>query len=1294
MWKVREIADKVTNVVMNYTDIEAKVREATNDDPWGPTGVLMQEVAQATMTYEHFPEVMTMLWKRMLQDNRKNWRRTYKALLVLNYLVRNGSERVVTSAREHIYDLRGMENYTFVDEFGKDQGINVRHKVKELIDFIQDDDKLREERKKAKKNKDKYVGMSSDAMGMHGLGGNTWDETPRWRKEEINEWDQDRRGDDSPNSDAEERYDSDPDSFPPPRNIRKSSPTKEYKDSESIDSSPPPTIGKLSSPAKTSVTTKTRTSTPTRRVDLGAAANYGKSQVQQTNAPKNDLLGLSTESATPADDLFNPRASDTSQSFGDFSSAFGNNDNTSNSKGDEFADFTSAFSSKPSEVTIPPVSAPVFTQSSNVPTFISNGKPPVIQPSNTDLLLGLSSPSVSMSPVNPLDDLAPLQAEGDHLVMATKKILQVLNEDKDCAVLLEQLISCLPGPLTTQKMDGTDSSAYDWDNYTERCYGKLLSQVLQHFKADWARNRLLNNLHKLFVVESGSEAMLYESLTALCDGMNDCKGPCLKLTFILNTLENVIKSDFITSAVISASKRACNNDAVSDVFITLHWENLVQLLVSLPSRISNKLKGKIDRCFTVEVHVKNILVHVAKCLVYLHLIRQSISVNVKPVAILLSRTIASHKLSNSFADFLKLLNSWCLERGDQFCALLNNILMNLEPSSVDTTAILILKTCSEKSVLKMMSPDCLSISSWNYTICKKIPFMTFHDEPQVITNLIAFLGNATRCSKLKDTDNSLSSKDLLPTVLLQLITVWSDKTAMLHTPQEQHLYLSKMLVVGINYLYNYMEIPLNDSLKNELQLKMFKGMPSHLENTTESVRIMGMITAECVVYTLNSMVENKEHKFNLQFDFSKVSKDNTAIVDTIKHMSGFKFNENNINFSNGDDLLCKMITEVERETNLVGNICAIDVGKTNKLIKDLVEEVEDANSELDSDDDFTPYDTSIDIKVAVSKRPKYLRDLIEGFKEENDIDVWIGSLEVCEELVYKQLPEDDVTLGIDLLDILLCLEKKTHCTNFDDLRFSSAVAIIVVYPEKGAHYLCKQFHEDFGKYSIAQRMLMLDILSASAKILSSPKSNEKKTCIKDIEVKQSTNDPDWYSVVKTRIESHTRKFCQSKKQPAFYSENKFSNVAGSFIFPLLRGKGRTTPGIVYRQGSDQVPHEECSLLLVHFLRSCAVIVACSVNAPAAARMGKELLEATWSLRFHQEARVREAVIACLAAVVMAVPVSRITSDMYDEMMEARMWLDDIINSQGIVGGRSCEVDQQCRSFAAQVALIIGNSLIN
>ena len=37
-----------TNVVMNYTEIEAKVREATNEDPWGPTGPIMQEIGNSS----------------------------------------------------------------------------------------------------------------------------------------------------------------------------------------------------------------------------------------------------------------------------------------------------------------------------------------------------------------------------------------------------------------------------------------------------------------------------------------------------------------------------------------------------------------------------------------------------------------------------------------------------------------------------------------------------------------------------------------------------------------------------------------------------------------------------------------------------------------------------------------------------------------------------------------------------------------------------------------------------------------------------------------------------------------------------------------------------------------------------------------------------------------------------------------------------------------------------------------------------------------------------------------------
>lgn len=66
-----------------------------------------------------------MLWKRLLKDKEgKAWRRIYKSLLLLQYLIRNGSERVVESARDHVYDVRQLERFEYIDDKGKDQGIN------------------------------------------------------------------------------------------------------------------------------------------------------------------------------------------------------------------------------------------------------------------------------------------------------------------------------------------------------------------------------------------------------------------------------------------------------------------------------------------------------------------------------------------------------------------------------------------------------------------------------------------------------------------------------------------------------------------------------------------------------------------------------------------------------------------------------------------------------------------------------------------------------------------------------------------------------------------------------------------------------------------------------------------------------------------------------------------------------------------------------------------------------------------------------------------------------------------
>ncbi len=72
-----------TNVLYNFTEVEIKVRDATNDEAWGPHGSAMQEIAQYTFTYEHYTEVMSMLWKRMFQE-KENWRSTYKVTFYFN----------------------------------------------------------------------------------------------------------------------------------------------------------------------------------------------------------------------------------------------------------------------------------------------------------------------------------------------------------------------------------------------------------------------------------------------------------------------------------------------------------------------------------------------------------------------------------------------------------------------------------------------------------------------------------------------------------------------------------------------------------------------------------------------------------------------------------------------------------------------------------------------------------------------------------------------------------------------------------------------------------------------------------------------------------------------------------------------------------------------------------------------------------------------------------------------------------------------------------------------------------
>ncbi|XP_060980180.1 ENTH domain-containing protein 1 [Dama dama] len=139
---------QVKNFVKNYSDAEIKVREATSNDPWGPSSSLMLDISDLTFNTVSLSEIMNMLWQR-LNDHGKNWRHVYKSLTLMDYLIKNGSKKVIQHCREGYRNLQTLKDFQHIDEAGKDQGYYIREKSKQVITLLMDEQLLHREREVA-----------------------------------------------------------------------------------------------------------------------------------------------------------------------------------------------------------------------------------------------------------------------------------------------------------------------------------------------------------------------------------------------------------------------------------------------------------------------------------------------------------------------------------------------------------------------------------------------------------------------------------------------------------------------------------------------------------------------------------------------------------------------------------------------------------------------------------------------------------------------------------------------------------------------------------------------------------------------------------------------------------------------------------------------------------------------------------------------------------------------------------------------------------------------------------------
>ena len=133
---------------------------------------------------------MDVLWRSLDTDGR-TWKQIFKvswalvfvtcndqdckafvcdnmqSLTLIEFLIKNGAERFIESARDKLHAIRRLEDYNFY-EGSVDKGTGIREKAKQVVEILNSNELIRSEREKARALRNKFGGVSSNSYGGSG----------------------------------------------------------------------------------------------------------------------------------------------------------------------------------------------------------------------------------------------------------------------------------------------------------------------------------------------------------------------------------------------------------------------------------------------------------------------------------------------------------------------------------------------------------------------------------------------------------------------------------------------------------------------------------------------------------------------------------------------------------------------------------------------------------------------------------------------------------------------------------------------------------------------------------------------------------------------------------------------------------------------------------------------------------------------------------------------------------------------------------------------------------------------
>ncbi|XP_034203846.1 clathrin interactor 1-like [Prunus dulcis] len=102
----------------NVTPAQLMTEEATNENPCPPDTRTIGVISRAAFEVDDYWRIVEILHKRLLSFNRKNWRGSYKALILLEHLLSHGPLRIAEEFEGDKDIIKEMGRFQYIDEKG------------------------------------------------------------------------------------------------------------------------------------------------------------------------------------------------------------------------------------------------------------------------------------------------------------------------------------------------------------------------------------------------------------------------------------------------------------------------------------------------------------------------------------------------------------------------------------------------------------------------------------------------------------------------------------------------------------------------------------------------------------------------------------------------------------------------------------------------------------------------------------------------------------------------------------------------------------------------------------------------------------------------------------------------------------------------------------------------------------------------------------------------------------------------------------------------------------------------